>query len=167
MKNGIKKIQAAAYNSARTIIFKEQSTLKIRFPEGICAKKIGIHFSYLISWHLFEFFECQTGHLLSLKKTQINRTLKTWNPSPPPTRPPNFQTFHHTWNIKFKIHHALKYMVCMTCMYLLIRCLMVSTNQADSRCFYFRISWILMEWRWFYFFPPLHLVQGLRSNNIK
>ena len=48
-----------------------------------------------------------------------------------------------------------------------IRCLMVSTDQADSRCFYFRISWILMEWRWFYFFCPLHLVQGLRSNNIK
>ena len=46
-------------------------------------------------------------------------------------------------------------------------CLMVSTDQADSRSFYFRISWILMEWRWFYFFRPLHLVQGLRSNNIK
>ena len=25
------------------------------------------------------------------------------------------------------------------------RCLMVSTHQADSRCFYFRIPWILME----------------------
>ena len=47
------------------------------------------------------------------------------------------------------------------------RCLMVSTDQADSRGFYFRISWILMEWRWFYFFRPLHLLQGLRSNNIK
>ena len=32
------------------------------------------------------------------------------------------------------------------------RFLMVSTNQADPSCFYFRISWILMEWRWFYFF---------------
>ena len=33
---------------------------------------------------------------------------------------------------------------------------MVSTNQADSRCFYFRISWILMARHWFYFFlsPP-------------
>ena len=47
------------------------------------------------------------------------------------------------------------------------RCLMVSTDQADSRCFYFRISWILMERHSFYFFCPLHLVQGLRSNNIK
>ena len=47
--------------------------------------------------------------------------------------------------------------------YMLFRCLMVSTDQADSRCFYFRISWILMEWRWFYFFHPLQLVQGLRS----
>ena len=47
------------------------------------------------------------------------------------------------------------------------RCLMVSTNQADPSCFYFRISWILMERLWFYFFHPLHLVQGLRSNNIK
>ena len=34
------------------------------------------------------------------------------------------------------------------------RCLMVSTDQADSHCFYFRISWILMEWCWFYFFVP-------------
>ena len=43
------------------------------------------------------------------------------------------------------------------------RCLMVSTNQADPSCFYFRISWILMERRWFYFFHPLHFLQGLRS----
>ena len=37
-----------------------------------------------------------------------------------------------------------------------IRRLMVSTDQADPSCFYFRISWILMERRWFYFFssPP-------------
>ena len=37
---------------------------------------------------------------------------------------------------------------------LYIRCLMVSTNQADPSCFYFRISWILMEWCLFYFFVP-------------
>ena len=43
------------------------------------------------------------------------------------------------------------------------RCLMVSNNQADPSCFYFRISCILMERRWFYFFRPLHLMQGLRS----
>ena len=47
------------------------------------------------------------------------------------------------------------------------RCLMVSTDLPDPSCFYFRISWILMEWRWFYFFRPHHLVQGLRSKNIK
>ena len=41
---------------------------------------------------------------------------------------------------------------------LYIRRLMVSTDQADPGCFYFRISWILMEWRWFYFFHPLHLI---------
>ena len=51
--------------------------------------------------------------------------------------------------------------------YLYTRRLMGSTDQADPSCFYFRISWILMEWSWFYFFRPLHLVQGLRSNNIK
>ena len=44
-----------------------------------------------------------------------------------------------------------------------IRCLMVSTNQTDPGCFYFRISWILMEQHWFYFFHPLHFLQGLRS----
>ena len=43
------------------------------------------------------------------------------------------------------------------------RCLMVSTNQADPGCFYYRISWILMKRRWFYFFHPLHFLQGLRS----
>ena len=47
--------------------------------------------------------------------------------------------------------------------YLRGRCLMVSTDQADPSCFYFRISWILMGWLWFNFFCLLHLVQGLRS----
>ena len=32
------------------------------------------------------------------------------------------------------------------------RRLMGSTDQADPSCFYFRISWILMERLWFYFF---------------
>ena len=32
------------------------------------------------------------------------------------------------------------------------RRLMGSTDQADPMCFYFRISWILMERLWFYFF---------------
>jgi hypothetical protein len=42
-------------------------------------------------------------------------------------------------------------------MYVGSRRLMGSTDQADPSCFYFRISWILMERRWFYFFlsPPL------------
>ena len=31
---------------------------------------------------------------------------------------------------------------------------MVSTNQAGPGCCYFRISWILMERYWFYFFVP-------------
>ena len=47
--------------------------------------------------------------------------------------------------------------------YLLIRCLMVSTNQADPGCLYCRISWILMERHWFYFFHPLHFLQSLKS----
>jgi hypothetical protein len=38
---------------------------------------------------------------------------------------------------------------------------MVSTDQADPIRFFLRISWILMERRWFH--CPLHLVQGLRS----
>ena len=36
------------------------------------------------------------------------------------------------------------------------RCLMVSNNQADPSCFYFRISWILMERRWFFFVPSIY-----------
>ena len=51
--------------------------------------------------------------------------------------------------------------------YINIRCLMISTDQADPSCFYFRISWILMERHWFYFFRSLHLVQGLKNNNVK
>ena len=47
--------------------------------------------------------------------------------------------------------------------YISNRRLMGSTDQADPSCFYFRISWILMEQRWFYFFHPLHFLQGLRS----
>ena len=43
------------------------------------------------------------------------------------------------------------------------RRLMGSTDQTDPSCFYFRISWILMERLWFYFFCPLNLLQGLRS----
>ena len=43
------------------------------------------------------------------------------------------------------------------------RCRMVSTDQADPICFYFRISWILIKWRWFYIFCPLDLLQGLKS----
>ena len=35
---------------------------------------------------------------------------------------------------------------------ILIRCPVPSTDQALPSCFYFRISWILMEWHWFYFF---------------
>ena len=38
-----------------------------------------------------------------------------------------------------------------------IRRLVESTDQADPSCFYFKISWILMDPLWFYFFlsPPL------------
>ena len=38
-----------------------------------------------------------------------------------------------------------------------------STDQAIPSCFYFRISWILMEQCCFYFFCPLGFLQGLRS----
>ena len=42
-----------------------------------------------------------------------------------------------------------------------IRCLMVSTDQADSRCFCFmNIDWMTMI---LFYFCPLNLVQGLRS----
>ena len=53
--------------------------------------------------------------------------------------------------------------LCLININVLIRCLMVSTDQADPHCFYFRISWILMKRHWFCFFHPLHLMQGLRS----
>ena len=40
---------------------------------------------------------------------------------------------------------------------------MGSTDQADPSCFYFRISWVLMERLCFYFFCPLDLLQALGS----
>ena len=46
---------------------------------------------------------------------------------------------------------------------LTIRRPVVSTNQAYPSCFYFRISWILMEQLSFYFLRPLRFLQGLRS----
>ena len=47
--------------------------------------------------------------------------------------------------------------------YMCIRRPVPSTDQAIPSCFYFRISWILMEQRCFYFFCPLGFLQGLRS----
>ena len=38
-----------------------------------------------------------------------------------------------------------------------------SIDQADPSCFYFRISWMLIERPWFYVFCPLDLLQGLGS----
>ena len=71
---------------------------------------------------------------------------------------------------------SLKYFLCLRWNYMLhtkfsnfcslqvlTRHLMGSTDQADPCCFYFKISWILMERPWFYFFCPLDLLQGLRS----
>ena len=52
-------------------------------------------------------------------------------------------------------------------MSLFIRCVMVSTDQADSRCFYFRILWILMEWCWFYFFFFLPFSAGPQKQQHK
>ena len=46
------------------------------------------------------------------------------------------------------------------------RCRMVSTDQADPICFYLRISWILMEWLWFYFFVPLTCCRASEASKI-
>ena len=50
-----------------------------------------------------------------------------------------------------KVARMVHYLKQKTGNWVCIRCLMVSTNQADPGCFYFRISWILMEGRWFYY----------------
>ena len=52
--------------------------------------------------------------------------------------------------------------------YIHIRHLIGLTDQADPSFFYFRISLVLMgQCCCFYFFHPLHFVQGLRSKNLK
>ena len=66
--------------------------------------------------------------------------------------PSGFHIIHHWWTTQYLLSKILA-----------SRCLMVSTNQADPHRFYFRISWILMEQCWFYFFRPLRFMQGLRS----
>ena len=43
------------------------------------------------------------------------------------------------------------------------RCLMVLTDQADPSCFYFKISWILMEWHGFYFSLSPSFSAGLQK----
>ena len=55
---------------------------------------------------------------------------------------------------------------CTYSKYIYIRCLMVSTNRADPSCFYFRISWILMERRWFYFFVPSTCCRASEASKI-
>ena len=52
---------------------------------------------------------------------------------------------------------------CESSLYIITTRLMRSTGQANPSCFDFIISWKLMERRWFYFFCPLGLLQGLRS----
>ena len=94
------------------------------------------------------------GSLIKFKGTKSrSRNLKSVKPD---TNLPTWILNKHLVKIPSKISQWVS-----------SRCLMVSTNQADPSCFYFRISWLLMERRWFYFFRPLHLLQGLRSNNIK
>ena len=46
------------------------------------------------------------------------------------------------------------------------RRLMGSTDQADPSCIYFRISWILMERPWFYFFIPSACCRASEASNI-
>ena len=65
-----------------------------------------------------------------------------------------------SWNSSFRIKNSQEFLLKVI---LFTRCLMVSTDQVDPSCIYFRISWILMERCWFHFFRPLHLVQGLRN----
>ena len=46
---------------------------------------------------------------------------------------------------------------------LVTRRLMGSTDLADPSCFYFRISWILMDQHCFYVYGPLGFLQGLKN----
>ena len=50
--------------------------------------------------------------------------------------------------------------------YVLSRRLMGSTDQADPSCIYFRISWILMERPWFYFFVPSTCCRASEASKI-
>ena len=67
---------------------------------------------------------------------------------------------HSTRYVRNVVCDAFLYMWFVTAYVIVLtvysRCHMVSTDQADPSCFYLRISWILMERHWFYFFvPPL------------
>ena len=66
--------------------------------------------------------------------------LRRWNE--------RFLEFHQFHSGDLYSHLIFSAMIKMK--YLSNRCLMVSTNQADPGCFYFRMSWILMERSWFY-----------------
>ena len=60
-----------------------------------------------------------------------------------------------------KQHFDVGYPVCMA--YVYIRRPVPSTDQALPSCFYFRISWILMERPWKHFFGSCSFLRGLGS----
>ena len=64
-------------------------------------------------------------------------------------------------SFKYQFRHKSEFLLQENC--LPTRRPVGSTDQAYSSCFYFRISWILMEQHCFYFFCPLWFLQGHRS----
>ena len=71
----------------------------------------------------------------------------------------NFQTYHKMISI-IKVWTSVNGWSFL----LYIRCLMGSTNQADPSCFFFRISWILMEGH--FFFVPSVFCRASEASNI-
>ena len=64
-----------------------------------------------------------------------------------------FNHWHFLGKEGSKIHTSVfSAYIQITSILVCIRCLMGSTDQADSNCFYFRISWMLMERHCFYCF---------------
>ena len=134
------------------------------YSTAFVQKRVSIHFDFFLNFYIHFFFDPEFVGWISNPVTNVYHYLFAnvhqgqiaVVPRKKPRTPLTFYCSFFQQQITLHTQHSVTFTV-------YIRCLMVSTNQADPNCFYFRISWILMERRWFYFFHPLHLMQGLRS----
>ena len=112
-------------------------------------------FTYLIISNKTYLAVIATAQLLEFWASQITNSKKhklDWNP-----------VLSSNFNITNLLSWDLVYQGVIYVTFIFSRRPVLSTDQGIPSCFYFRISWILIEQRCFYFFCPLGFLEGLRS----